>query len=350
MKEYETILQISNKSIIKVGLFVGLIFALYYMSDLIIIILMSVVIASSVEPAAKNLKKYGVPRALSVFGIFSIVIGLFITIIYLFIPIVVSEFASFVESVPQIIQSFSNFFGADTQSAQTIRNVFGDPSQYTPQEVLASTKGIFSGLGSGVLGATGAFFQTLTTIILIIVISFYLAVEEKGIENFLRILTPKQNESYVIDLWSRSQKKIAKWMQGQLVLGLIIGVLVYIGLSIMGVPYALLLALLAGMFELIPIFGPILAMVPAVLLALSSGGLTMAGSVVIFYIIVQRLENDLIYPLVVNKVTGVNPLVVILALLVGAKLAGVWGIILSVPVVSALMEYVGDVQKEKDAA
>jgi predicted PurR-regulated permease PerM len=347
MKEQDIALHISNKSIIKIALFAGLVFALYYMRDLVIVLLMSVVIASSVEPAAKKLQKYRIPRALSVFGIFAIVIGLFTTIIYLFIPIVVHEFASFVESVPQIMQSFTTFFGADTESAQTIRNVFGDPSQYTAQDVLAGTRGVFTGI---VLGATGAFFQTLTTIILIIVISFYLAVEEKGIENFLRILSPKKNEKYVIDLWSRSQQKIAKWMQGQLVLGLIIGVLVYIGLTIMGVPYALLLALLAGMFELIPIFGPLLAMVPAVLLALSSGGLTLAGSVVIFYIIVQRLENDLIYPLVVNKVTGVNPLVVILALLVGAKLAGVWGIILSVPVVSALMEYVGDVQKEKDAS
>ena len=137
-------------------------------------------------------------------------------------------------------------------------------------------------------------------------------------------------------------------MQGQLVLGLIIGVLVYIGLAVMGVPYALLLALLAGMFEIIPIFGPLLAMVPAVLLAFSSAGATLALSVIIFYIIVQRLENDLIYPLVVNKVTGVNPLVVILALLVGAKLAGLWGVLLSVPVVSALMEYINDIQKEKE--
>jgi predicted PurR-regulated permease PerM len=348
MKEQDIVLHLSNKTIIKIALFAGLFFSLYYMRDLIIIILMSVVIASSVDPAAKRLKKYKIPRGVSVFGIFTLVIGLFLTIIYLFIPIVVHEFSGFVQAIPQILQSVTNFFGTDTQSAETLRTIIGDPSQFTAQDIFATTKGALSGIGNGVLGATGAFFQTITTIILIIVISFYLSVQENGIETFLKILSPKKSEAYVIDLWKRSQAKIAKWMQGQLILGLIIGVMVYIGLAVMGVPYALLLALLAGMFELIPIFGPILSMVPAVLLAFTSGGITLAGSVVIFYIIVQRLENDLIYPMVVNKVTGVNPLVVILALLVGAKLAGIWGILLSVPVVSALMEFVNDVQREKE--
>ena len=273
---------------------------------------------------------------------------MFLTIIYLFIPIIVHEFAGFVNAVPQLLQTITNFFGTDSQSVETIKSVIGNPADYSTQDILASTKGIFTGIGSGIISTTAGFFQTLTTIILITVISFYLSVQENGIETFLRILSPKKNEVYVIDLWSRSQAKIAKWMQGQLVLGLIIGVLVYIGLAVMGVPYALLLALLAGMFEIIPIFGPLLAMVPAVLLAFSSAGATLALSVIIFYIIVQRLENDLIYPLVVNKVTGVNPLVVILALLVGAKLAGLWGVLLSVPVVSALMEYINDIQKEKE--
>jgi predicted PurR-regulated permease PerM len=349
MKEQELVLHISTQTIIKVALFGALFFALYYMRDLVIVLLMSVVIASSVEPAAARLQKHKIPRVITVFSIFALVVAVFATVIYLFIPIIIHEFSGFISAIPQIVQSATNFFGGDPKTVSAIKGVIGDPAQYNSQDILGGIKGAFSGIGGGIISTTGAVFATFTKIILIAVLSFYLAVQERGIENFLRILTPKKNEVYIINLWARSQAKIAKWMQGQLVLGAIIGILVYVGLTIIGVPYALLLALLAALFELIPIFGPILAAVPAVLLAFSSGGTSLALIVIIFYIIVQRLENDLIYPMVVNKVTGVNPLVVIISLLIGVKLAGIWGVLLSVPMVSALMEYVNDVQKQKQS-
>ena len=102
-------------------------------------------------------------------------------------------------------------------------------------------------------------------------------------------------------------------MQGQVILALIIGVLVYLGLTILGVRYALLLAVLAGVFEIIPIFGPILAAIPAVLIGFIDGGASMALFVIGLYTIIQQFENQLIYPLVVRKVVGVPPLLVILA-------------------------------------
>ena len=148
-------------------------------------------------------------------------------------------------------------------------------------------------------------------------------------------------------------------MQGQLVLGLIVGVLVYLGLALMQVPYALTLALIAAMFEIIPIFGPILASVPAVLLGYGHGicligliepGVTAGIVVALFYVIIQQFENHLIYPLVVRKVIGVPPLLVIIAMVVGAQAAGFLGIILAVPMATVLMEFTNDIQKEKSLA
>ena len=136
-------------------------------------------------------------------------------------------------------------------------------------------------------------------------------------------------------------------MQGQLILGVIIGVLVYLGLTILGVKYALLLAVLAALFELIPLFGPILSAIPAVLIALTSGGLTLALFVVGLYLIIQQFENHLIYPLVVTKVVGVPPLLVILALIIGAQLAGFLGVILAVPAATVVQELVKDIQKNR---
>ena len=116
----------------------------------------------------------------------------------------------------------------------------------------------------------------------------------------------------------------------------------------LGVPHPLLLAILAAVFELIPVFGQFMAAVPAVAIAFTSGGVTSALTVAALYTIVQQFEAHLIYPVVVKKVVGVPPLLVILALLVGYKLVGFLGVLLSVPIAGAIQEYVSDIQKEKE--
>ena len=168
-------------------------------------------------------------------------------------------------------------------------------------------------------------------------------------DDFLKVVTPVKNHAHILDLWRRSQRKIGLWMQGQLILGLVVGVLVYLFLAILGVKYALTLALFAAIFELIPVFGPILAAVPAVIVALGTGGTSLAVWVILVYIIIQQFENHLIYPLVVTKVVGVPPLLVILALIVGMKLAGFLGIILSVPAAAIIQEFVVDLQRRRQS-
>src|SRR4029078_7921335 len=126
----------------------------------------------------------------------------------------------------------------------------------------------------GIFTTVTAFFGGLVSFILIVVFSFYFSVQETGVDDFLRIVTPIKEQVYVLHLWKRSQEKIGKWMQGQLVLGCIVGVLLYLALVILGVPHALLLAVLAGVFELIPVFGQILAAIPGVAVGFAAGGVT----------------------------------------------------------------------------
>ena len=184
---------------------------------------------------------------------------------------------------------------------------------------------------------------------LIVVLSFYLAVQEDGVGKFLRVVTPWHKEKYVLGLWDRSKKKIGLWMQGQILLAAIIAVLVYLGLLLVRVDHPLLLAVSAGMFEIIPLFGPILAAIPAILVAFTGGGMSLALVVAGLFVIVQQFENQLIYPLVVKKVVGVPPIISILALLIGGQLAGFLGVVISVPVAAVLMELLGDFEKEKIA-
>ena len=181
------------------------------------------------------------------------------------------------------------------------------------------------------------------------VLSFYLAAQEEGVDDFLRIVTPVKKHDYIIDLWKRSQRKIGYWLQGQILLGVIIGVLTYIVLMIVGIPHALILALVAAAFEIIPVFGPIIAAVPAVLIAFSAGGFGKAVLLAGLYIIIHQFENHLFYPLVTKKIVGISPIVVILALVIGFKLAGILGAILAVPLSAAFMEYIHDIEKSKKA-
>jgi predicted PurR-regulated permease PerM len=136
-------------------------------------------------------------------------------------------------------------------------------------------------------------------------------------------------------------------MQGQLLLSLIITILLFLGLSLLGVEYALLLAIFAGLMELIPVFGSFVAAVPGIIVALVSGDLTLAVMVAGLYLVVNQFQAHLIYPLVVKKIVGVAPILVIIALIAGGQLAGFLGVLLSVPIAAVIQEFVNDVQKRR---
>jgi predicted PurR-regulated permease PerM len=161
---------------------------------------------------------------------------------------------------------------------------------------------------------------------------------------------PKRYEHYSVDLWRRSQKKIGLWMQGQVLLSLLVAILVYLGLVILGIPYALLLAVFTAVAEIIPIFGSIIAGSIAVIVAYSAGGVPLGLIVAGLYVVVNQFESNLIYPLIVKKIVGVPPLLVIVALIAGYTLAGPLGAVLSVPVAAVVLEGIYDFDKRKRLA
>lgn len=345
-----TTINISTKTIVQVILFILLIIFIYYLRDLVLILLTAIVIASAIEPATKWFMKYRIPRVPSVIIVYATVIALFFGIFYFFIPPILDEAAGFFSMLPQYIDSISATEALTSDmfvSTKTVTDGVDAVRGFSLQRVILDLQSSISNVSEGFIRMLNTVFGGLLSLVLIIVFSFYFAVQEKGIEDFLKIVTPLSHQKRIIDLWKRSQLKIGLWMQGQILLAVIIGVLTYLGLTIFGVPYALLLAVIAAIFELIPIFGPILASIPAIIIAFVDGGATLATLVFGLYLIIQQFENHLIYPLVVKKVVGVPPLLVIIALIIGAKLAGFLGIILSVPAAAALQEFVNDIQKDK---
>jgi len=338
----DNIIHISSGTIIRSILFILLVAFLFYLRDLVLVVLTAIVIASAIEPAIIRLIQWHIPRPFAVLTIFLSLATFLFGVVYFFLPPLLSEMAIFLSTLPSYLDSLPAIDPLLNHSGLLDSSV---SSIFSLQEVVYNLENALRSASEGLLSTVSIVFGGIFSFILIVVFSFYFAVQESGIDNFLRVITPIKHQKYVIGLWKRSQKKIGLWMQGQLLLALLIGVLVYLGLTVLGVKYALLLALVAAIFELIPVFGAMLAAIPAVAIAFIDGGLTLGLLVIGLYVIIQQFENYLIYPLVVTKVVGVSPLLVILALIVGAKAAGFLGIILSVPVAAAIQELVSDIQR-----
>ncbi len=345
MTSHDIHVRISSGSIITTLLFVLLAALLWFLRDLVLTLLSAVVIASAMEPAVRYFSKKGISRIISVIFIYLVLAVALLSILFFFAPPLLNDTATLLRELPQ---TFGSFNVADIthgllplQSASTALSS-ADFLSSISQSIAQSTGGAFTTLS--------VFFGGLTSFALIILFSFYFSVQETGVDDFLRIVTPIKEQAYVLHLWKRSQDKIGRWMQGQLVLATLVGVLLYLGLLILNVNYALLLAVVAGIFELLPIFGQFLAAIPAIIVGFATGGVTTGLLVTGLYLIVQQFEANLIYPVVVKKVVGVPPLLVILAMLVGFKLFGFLGALLAVPIAAAIQEFVSDIDREKKLA
>ena len=327
-----------TKAIVIVLLFV----ALFILKDLVLVLLVSIVVASAVEPGTQWFIRRKVPRIFAVILIYLFIgVALASTVFFLLIPLL-SESGDF-------LKNFPIYFNANVVS-DTIGDsgfVAGLTNTINLDQVITHINTAITSISTNAFGTVTTVFGGLLSFFLMTILSFYLAVEEDGVGKFLKAITTIKHEAYVVDLWKRSQKKIGLWMQGQLVLAVIIGMLVYLGLLIINVPNALLLAALAAAFEIIPLFGPILSSIPAVMIAFVSGGFPMALVVIGLYLIVHQFENQLIYPLVVKKVVGVSPIVSIIALAAGWQLAGFIGLVLSVPIAAVIIEFFDDFEKNK---
>lgn len=354
-------IEITTGTIAKGILLVVLTFAIFALKDIILVILTAVVIAASIEPPVVWLIKKGIPRVFSALMVYILVASLLVGTFYTLVPRLLQDTSEFLSSVPQYIDSASlwNPLGEDktaetkqvatnmVQGISATRSAVTETAEFSIRGAIQTIDEAISSVSAGFVHSASSVFGGVLSFILIAVLSFYLAVQEDGIGKFLRVVIPDKQEGYVINLWKRVQTKIGLWMQGQIVLALLVGILVYLGLMVLGVKNALLFAVLAAIMETIPLFGPIIAAIPAVAASYNDGGTSVALFVTGLYVIIHQFENHLIYPLVVKKIVGVPPILVILSLIIGLKLAGFLGIILSVPAASMLVEFIDDMEKRR---
>jgi predicted PurR-regulated permease PerM len=319
----------------------ALAFALWTLRDLALLVLTAIVIASAIEPGVSFFAKRKIPRVLAVLVMYLLVFGSLFSAVYFFFPPLLEDAGNFISVASQYLDSFNLPTATADQGGGERSMVSGI------LDGLLTFRSALTDPSTGVLKIVSTFFGGIFSFILVVVLSFYFAVQDTGVEEFLKLVTPAKQEEYVVGLWRRAQRKIGLWMQGQLLSSLIGGVIAYLGLLILGIPYAFLLAVFTAVAMLVPIFGSFISAAPAVIIAYSTGDLTLALIVAGLYLIINQFEAHLIHPLVVNKVVGIPPLLVILALIVGGDLAGFLGVLLAIPVAAALREFLSDMARGK---
>lgn len=314
---------------------------LYLVRDVVALFFLSVILTATLDPAIDWMSKRKISRSFGVILIYAalfLFIGLFVSFAT---PPLFSQFKSFAQNIPAYSESFANTFAGIEKYAMSYGISFDSHT------FLQNITGNLFQSSSQFFGATVGVFTFFISLLVILALTFYMSVKEDGMNKFLVSITPEVHHGYVISVANRIKAKIGKWLGGQILLMLIIFVLDFIVLSVFNIPYALALALLAGLLEIVPYLGPIISASLASLVGFFISPVT--GLIVLGLLtVIQQIESHIIVPQIMKKAVGLNPVVVILALLIGAKLGGTLGAILSVPIATSIGVIIGDLVEKNE--
>ncbi len=265
---------------------------------------------SALKPSVYFLTKRRVPKALAVFIVFIFSLGAFIFLLAWVLPPLLIESGLLLKTLPVGLE------GLSPELSQYIK--VDSLSQYLPN------------ITSQVFNVVRYVFSNIIFVLSTIFFSFYFLLEKNFFKNLLVGFFNEEEVYQVVNVFNYVEKRMSAWFWGEFTLMTVIGVLTYIGLRLIGVKYAISLAVIAGLLEVVPNLGPVISVVPAFLIALGQSYF-LGFSVIALYFLVQQLENNLIVPFVMNRATGLNPIVTLSALIIGGRIGGVLGVVLAIP-------------------
>lgn len=332
--------EVSTGIIFRTVLIILSLWFLYLVRDVIALIFVSVLIVSAIDPAVDWLQRKRIPRSLGVAMIYVLLFAIVGLSISFLIPPLVEQFRDFSQKIPSFSHELTNL-------VNDVEKYFGSGQTPTNQQALPQLSDNLSSLSGKIFSGTVGVFSGFISAIAILAMAFYMAVKEDGIRKFIISLTPEKHRQYAANLTERIKFKMGRWLLGQLILMVIIFTLDFVGLSLLKVPYALALAIFAGLMEVIPYVGPIISAVPGVILGFTISPLTGFLTLLLYWL-AQQFENYVVVPQIMKKAVGLNPITVIVALLIGIRLGGISGAILAIPAAAAIGVVTEDLLADKD--
>lgn len=305
-------IEISSKTIVFTVLFLLSLWVLFQIIEVILSFFIALLIMIILGPAVTKITKYKVPRALAILFIYVLVFALISAVLGFLIPPLVEQTASFALKVPIYAKNLGISSALLSEVGIEIAKKVGE-------------------LPSLIIRASSAVFSNVWAVFTIVVISFYLLLAREKLDDQVGMFLGDDRQKAVSKFIDQLEKELGSWMRGELVLMLIVGMFTFIGLTILGIPFALPLSLFAGILEFVPIVGPVVAAIPAVLIGFGISPITGFATLALV-ILVQQLENYVLVPKIMERSAGVSPIATLLAIAIGAELAGVFGVLISVPV------------------
>jgi predicted PurR-regulated permease PerM len=293
---------------------------LFQIRGILLGLFMAYIIVASVYPFVQALEKRQVPKILAITLIYALVIAFVVLLVIPMLPFLGEQIQALFKAIPIYVDNVSRIFGFNLNLSQVQDNL-------TP---------VVSALGENAFNITSRVFGGIFSVLTIFVISFYMLVEKEKLEKSIPSLLPKPYAEKTRNTLLLVEDKLGAWLRGQIVLSFSIGIITWIALTLLGIPFALPLAILAGIFEIVPTIGPIIAAVPAVIVAFSISPI-MGLVVMLLYVGIQVAENNLLVPKIMQKAVGLNPVVILISILIGSQLFGIIGALLSIPFVSAMI-------------
>lgn len=325
-KETNTTLQFT-KYLFYTSVWIAGLYLVFSLRNVILVLFFVVILSYTLLPFVEFFEKYKIPRSITTASVLLLVLGLIGSVVVSIFNAVRREYSSFVE----YLQNNSNRI--DEYLSQI---PFGETISSSIDDWLNSAN-INSGLSESItgvieplIGVGGVFLSGLFTILTAVTILFYLVYEPDKITSFLVNLFPNKYQQKVLHIERKIENTLSKWLQGQFILMIIMGIVSYIGFVFIGVPYPLLFGLMVGILDIIPVVGPLIALMPILVVTAFESPLK-AVIVLLFFLFLQILEGNILVPKVMSKTVGLDPLYIIIALMVGSSLGGIIGGILAIP-------------------
>ncbi len=303
-------IEISYKTVIFTIAFILGLLLLWQIRALVVLLFVSFVFMEALNPAVVRLEKFKIPRPLAILILYIIILAVVSFAIAGIVPILVEQTAGLVQTLPDTLSNIK-IFGA---------NAIDLSSQFK----------ILENLPGGIAKTAISFVSNIISGFVVLFLTFYLLLEKKNFPKYGQNIFGKKGEEKMIAIIEKLEARLGSWVNAEFFLMTIIGLMSYVGYLILGLKYAVPLAIFAGLLEAVPSIGPTVATVLAALVGFTVSPLTGMLAIVVG-IIIQQLENNIIVPRIMKQSVGFNPLVTILLIAAGAKLGGVIGAILALP-------------------
>ena len=316
-------IEISHKTIFFILALLAFIWLVLQIRDILFLLFIAFIVMAALRPAVDWLDDKKVPRIIGAFLMYILVFGVIGLSLTGIIPSLVVQFTKLTNIFPAVLGKIVPYWNIDMSVIS---------QQLAP-------------IGENVLKLTIGIFSNIATTFMVLVFAFYFLLERKYAHKFISGFLGEEQAGAIIETLLRIEHRLGSWVGGQLILMVSVGILSYIGLVVLGIEFALPLAIIAGILEIIPTIGPVVSSIPAIIVAMSISpvyGLYTA----FLYIVIQQLENNILVPLVMKKSVGLHPLVTIVSLLVGARLGGIVGAILAVPTLLIIQELITSYTKD----